>query len=72
MYFLHLLVILVIPICKQCPAISDEIIVTIIIIKKVGVPIVILLVTMPSSVLYFDVVVFLLAVTVLFVEEKSN
>lgn len=66
--------IFVIPSFKQYPAISDEIIVTIIIIKKAGngVPIVILLVPMPFSVLYFDVVVFLLDVTVLFVKEKSN
>lgn len=66
--------IFVFPSLKQYPAISDEIVVTIIIIKKVGygVPVVILLVPMPFSVLYFDVVVFLLAVTVLFVKEKSN
>lgn len=66
--------IFVIPSFKQYPAISDEIIVTIIIIKIAGngVPVVILLVPMPFSVLYFDVVVFLLDVTVLFVKEKSN
>lgn len=66
--------IFVFPSFKQYPAISDEIIVTIIIIKKVGygMPVVILLVPMPFCVVYFDVVVFLLAVTVLFVKEKSN
>lgn len=66
--------ILVSTISKHCPAISNEIIVTIVIIKKVEdrVPVVILLVPMPSSVLYFDVIVFLLAVTVLFVKENSN
>lgn len=65
--------IFVIPSFKQYPVISDEIIVTIIIQKvRNGVPVVILLVPMPFCEVYFDVVVFLLAVTVLFVKEKSN